>query len=318
MPTWGDLLGELTSGRWFDPQTGPDLDGMRRHYIAELHALTGRNTVVYATDFLNPAKGGNPDLSIGLGDVQGLMEVFKDLPVNAGLDLILHSPGGDPTAADSLVRYMRQRFSDVRVIVPLAAMSAATMWSLAADVIVMGKHSQLGPIDPQLNMGRGMIPAGAIKRNFEKAQQECANDPRLLSGWVPTLQQYFPGLLEMCDDYTNLSKVLVGEYLEAYMFRGDPNGKALAGAAASFFADDTLHMAHSRGIGRDKVAALGIKVEPLETDAAFQDTVLSVYHSLSHTFAMSAATKIIENHLGRSWLRLAPMSLPMMMSPGGP
>ncbi|WP_411734251.1 SDH family Clp fold serine proteinase, partial [Paeniglutamicibacter sp.] len=215
MPTWSELLAELQpGGKWADPATGnPDLDGMRRHWIAELSAYTKRHTVLYAADFLSPIKASSPDQAIGLSDMQGLMEVFKDLDVKVGLDLILHSPGGDPTAADSLVRYMRDRFSDVRVIVPIAAMSAATMWSLAADTIMMGQHSQLGPIDPQINIGAGMVPAGAIKRNFEKAQRECAQDPRMLSGWVPTLQQYFPGLLEMCDDYSNLSKVLVGQYL---------------------------------------------------------------------------------------------------------
>ena len=277
---------------------------MRRHWMRELSSHTKRHTVVYAADFLSPVKANSPDQSINLGDMQGLMEVFKDLDVKTGLDLILHSPGGDPTAADSLVRYMRDRFSDVRVIVPLAAMSAATMWSLSADTIMMGQHSQLGPIDPQMNFGGRMVPAGAIKRNFEKAQRECAADERLLSGWVPTLQQYFPGLLEMCDDYSNLSKVLVGEYLAQYMFKGRSDAHALASAAADFFANDTLHMAHGRAIGRDKVATLGIEVELIEVDSVMQDLVLSVHHSLTHTFGMTPVVKIIENHLGRTWIRM--------------
>lgn len=304
MPTWSELLGELSNGTWVDANGNPNLDGMRRHWLSELQKHTGRNVVVYATDFLNPNKATSPDLSINLGDVQGLMEVFKDLDVKQGLDIILHSPGGDPTAADSLVRYMRERFTDVRVIVPLAAMSAATMWSLAADEIVMGQHSQLGPIDPQLNLGAGMVPAGAIKRNFEKAQRECADNPNLLSAWVPTLQQYFPGLLEMCDDYANLSRVMVGEYLASYMFKRRKNKKVLAEAAADFFANDTLHMAHSRAIGRDKVSALGIRVVALEKDPKLQDLVLSIHHSLTHTFGMTTVVKIIENHLGRAWLRM--------------
>jgi hypothetical protein len=306
VPTWSELLAELQpGGLWSDPTTGaPDLDGMRRHWIKQLSTHTGRNTVVYATDFLSPTKSSSPDLSINLGDMQGLMEVFKDLDIRKGLDLVLHSPGGDPTAADSLVRYMRDRFVDVRVIVPIAAMSAATMWSLSADVIVMGQHSQLGPIDPQLNLSAGMVPAGAIKRNFLKAQKECAEDERRLSAWVPTLQQYFPGLLEMCDDFSNLSKVLVGEYLARYMFKRRANREELAKAAADFFANDELHMAHGRAIGRDKVTKLGIRVERLENDPLLQDLVLSVHHSLNHTFSMTPVVKIIENQLERTWLRM--------------
>src|SRR5258708_2566135 len=136
MPGWGDILNEVQATR--NPVTGVvDLDGVRRKYLSQLHDLTGRSTVVYATDWL----GGNAGMgaAVTLQDMQGLMEVFRDLP-GPSLDLILHSPGGSAEAADRLVRYMRSKYSDVRVFVPLAAMSAATMWALGADQIVMGKH----------------------------------------------------------------------------------------------------------------------------------------------------------------------------------
>lgn len=308
MPTWGELLHDLQDGKFVTPDGHPDLDGMRRHHLARLSEHTGRNTVVYATDFLNSSKAGSQDLSIVLSDVQGLMEVFRHLDPSKGLDLVLHSPGGDPTAADSLVRYMRSKFGDVRAIVPLAAMSAATMWSLAANDIVLGKHSQLGPIDPQLNMGNGMIPAGAIKRTFQKAQDECAADPSRINGWVPTLSQYFPGLLEMCDDYTQLSQDLVAEYLESYMFSGHTDAKEKAVAAATFFADDRQHIAHSRGIGREKLETLGLKITHLESDPELQDRVLTVFHSYTHTFTMTSMAKMVENHNGTSWMKAAAVS----------
>jgi hypothetical protein len=102
------------------------------------------------------------------------------------------------------VKYTRKKFKDVRVIVPQAAMSAATMWSLSANSIVMGKHSQLGPIDPQLPLGQNMVPAVALLRQFQTAKKECIDDPRVLSVWLPTLQQYYPGLLEICSEAINL------------------------------------------------------------------------------------------------------------------
>lgn len=304
MPTWGELLQELSpAGKWATAEGHPDLDGLRHHHIKALSEHTGRNTVVYATDWLSSAKAGSSDLSIVLSDVQGLMEVFRNLKPADGLDLILHSPGGDPTAADSLVRYMRSKFEDVRVIVPLAAMSAATMWSLSANEIVLGKHSQLGPIDPQLGLAGQMIPAGAIKRTFEKAQTECATNPSRINAWVPTLSQYFPGLLEMCDDYTKLSQDLVAEYLERYMFAGRSNALELAVEAAAFFADDREHIAHSRGIGREKLMPLELKITNLEDDPELQDRVLSIFHSYTHTFSMSSTVKIVENQNGVSWMR---------------
>ena len=93
------------------------------------------------------------------------------------LDLILHSPGGSPEAAEGIVSYLRSRFQNIRVIVPELAMSAATMISCAANEIVMGKHSFLGPIDPQLlvstQLGQRYVPAQAVLDQFDKAQKEC-------------------------------------------------------------------------------------------------------------------------------------------------
>lgn len=314
MPTWGDLLREIREDWTINPEAGEvDLDGMRRKWIVKLSEYTKRNTVAYYTDWMG--KGG--DVSIVLADVHGLMEVFKDLDPAKGLDLILHSPGGDPTAADSLVRYMRAKFDDVRVIVPVAAMSAATMWSLAANSIVLGRQSQLGPIDPQLTTPQGMIPAGAITRTFERAQAECGADPARLSGWVPTLQQYFPGLLEMCVDSTRLSRSLVEDFLRDGMLAQDDDRDQKAKDIADFFADDTLHIAHGRAIRREQLGPLGLKIDELEQDDKLQDLVLTVHHAFMHTFAMTGASKIIENQLGRAMVRSQMQQMvPFFAGPG--
>ncbi|MBO9057499.1 hypothetical protein JYQ29_10940 [Curtobacterium flaccumfaciens pv. flaccumfaciens] len=310
------MLGEMQA-EWTDVNGNVDVDGMRRKYLSQLADLTGRNVVVYQTDWMKPGAGN--DASINLHDVQGLMEVFRDLDTSKGLDLVLNSPGGDPTAADSLMAYMREKFEDVRVLVPVAAMSAATMWALAADRIVMGRHSQLGPVDPQLNMNGSTMPAGAITRGFARAQAECASDPTKLSAWVPTLQQYAPGLLELCEDASRLSKELVEQYLARYMFKDKTDRDALAAAAAEFFADDRRHIAHARRIGRDQLRDLSLTVDFLEEDTKLQDALLSTHHAYTHTFALSGAVKIIENHIGRTWARSVPMQMPMlpqMLTPG--
>jgi membrane-bound ClpP family serine protease len=234
------------------------------------------------------------------------MEVFKDLDKDAGLDLILHSPGGDPTAAASLVQYTRSKFDDVRVIVPVAAMSAATMWTLSADSILMGKHSQLGPIDPQLANQMGfMVPAAAIRKQFKTAQDECAADPAKLSAWVPTLQQFFPGLLEICSDAEALSRAMVSEWLAEYMFKKLANRNELASEAADFFADTGRHISHSRGIAREQLSKdlPALNIENLEDTPALQEAVLSAYHIVNHTLSMTGTVKLIENQLGRAYIK---------------
>lgn len=300
MPTWGQILEELKATP--APNGQPDCDVVRRRYLAELHALTGRNTILYYTDWMS-GTGGNA-VSIVLEDMMGLMECYHGLEGDS-VDLILHSPGGDPTAAASLVAYTRKKFNDVRVIVPVAAMSAATMWALSADRIVMGKHSQLGPIDPQLALAQGMVPANALLRQFRTAKEQCTEDARLLSVWLPTLQQYYPGLLELCADATKLALRLVTNWLAAYMFAGREDATAKAADVAAYFADDEgQHGLHSLGIDREAARAQELVIEDLEADPAVQDAVLSVHHATMHTMGMNPVIKLVENHIGRLFAKL--------------
>ena len=313
MPTWGETLQEIQDeAREHSGQV--DLDALRANRLQALSALTGRSVVVYAADFLN--KGG-PITQIQLGDMIGLMEVFKGLP-GPNLDLVLHSPGGQAEGTVPLVRYMRSKFQHVRVIVPLAAMSAATMWAMAADEIVLGKHSQLGPIDPQITLPTtGMpMPAGALLTQFREASDQCAADPRRVTAWMPTLQQYPPGLLNVCENAAQLSKTLVAEWLEDYMFAGDPLGSQKAEQIAEWLADDSQHLSHSRALTRDALNAQGVKVTALEADQDLQDAVLSVHHAYIHTFSTGSAGKIIENHLGRRYVQhAATFQMPLVPPP---
>jgi hypothetical protein len=316
MATWGEILQELqTSPRL--PNGNPDWDGVRRKYLTALSVRTGRNTIVYYTDFL---KNPSPITSITLQDMQGMMEVCRDLD-GPSLDILLHSPGGSPEATASIVRYLRRKFTDIRVIVPLAAMSAATMWALSANRILMGKHSQLGPIDPQMVTAQGVMPARAIIEQFETAKQECAANPALLGAWLPILQQYGPALLKQCEMAETLSRQLVQEWLRDYMFKRRRNRETLASAAADYFADAARHKSHSLGIDREQARRLHVVVDDLEADQEVQDAVLSVHHATMHTLD-GPTVKIIENQLGRAFVQMQmvqtvqiPMSLPSLQPP---
>lgn len=311
MPTWGEILREVQESA---NQRGgqPDWDGIRRKYLASLHALTGRDTIIYYTDWF--AKGG-PVSSITLEDMQALMEVCRGLN-GPSLDLVLHSPGGSAEATASLVRYLRRKFTDIRVFVPLAAMSAATMWALSGNRIVMGKHSQLGPIDPQVITPQGQFPARAIIEQFERAKRECA-DPSVLGAWVPILQQYGAGLLELCEQAEELAKRLVREWLLEHMFAHHDEAAKLADRAAEFFADYKAHQSHSLGIDRDQARGEGLVIDDLEESQELQDAVLSVHHATMHTLA-GPAVKIVENHLGRAFVKVqhqAVVQMPVLTPP---
>lgn len=271
---------------------------------------------MYASRWTQVGTGNFPPetLMITDEDIEGFMEVVHGLE-GSNLDLILHSPGGSAEAAEAIVSYLRSKFKNIRVIVPQAAMSAATLIACAADSIVMGKHSSLGPIDPQLviqtSLGWQMMPAQAILDQFELAKKEC-KDHRKLAAWAPMLAQYGPHLLVVCKNVLKMSEELVGRWLEKYMFCNDVKKKAKAAKAAKWLKNHKHFKSHSRHISRDEAEANGLIIEHLEKDQTAQDIFLSIYHSTTITFSGGPATKIIENHLGKAFVKFvqAPQQVP--------
>ena len=170
MPTWGDILNELkalvATGQFKPGSQLSPFDAIRRKYLDQLARATGRNAVLYATRWTQPPIQEPELVSITPEDLQGFMEVLSDLSPERGLDVVLHSPGGSAEAAEALVTYIRSTYKDVRVIVPHAAMSAATMFACSANRISMGTHSFLGPIDPQFVLQTEVGRAAARSRHF--------------------------------------------------------------------------------------------------------------------------------------------------------
>src|SRR5688500_18813357 len=128
MPAWNELLNETK-------EAGSVHDVIRRRYLRRLSEHTKRNTIIYYSGWLQkPHLLNEPAFTLGISDADknGLMSVVHKLDREKGLDLILHTPGGDMAATESLVDYMKVMFSnDIRAIVPQLAMSGGTLISLA-------------------------------------------------------------------------------------------------------------------------------------------------------------------------------------------
>lgn len=284
-------------------------DFVRRKYISLLAEHTGRNVIIYMTNW---TRGGvDPGLvSITFEDVQGFMEVIHGLDGEAGLDLIIHSPGGTPDATEAIVHYLRSKFDHIRVFVPQAAMSAATMLACAADEIVMGKHSSLGPIDPQFLVttasGTSAVPAQAVIDQFELAQEACA-DPAKLGAWAPILPQYGPALLVQCFNALELAEDLAARWLRTWMLADVKYGARKARSIARKLADHSKFMSHGRPIHREAACKMGLNITNLEDSQELQDRVLSVFHAYMHTFGGTPAVKIIENHRGQAFVKAQPV-----------
>lgn len=104
--------------------------------------------------------GFNVARHIDLEDAQTIIAAIKETPRDRPIDLILHTPGGLVLAAMQIARAVEAHAAKVTVFVPVYAMSGGTLIALAADEIVLGEFSVLGPIDPQI----AGFPAASIVR----------------------------------------------------------------------------------------------------------------------------------------------------------
>lgn len=293
------------------------LDVVRRKYLIQLQQKRGRAVILYATKWTQ-SRGIPPDLlSITDEDLQAFMTVMNGIKETA-LDIILHSPGGSLEAAEAIVTYLRSKFDDICVIVPQQAMSAATMIACAADSIILGKHSFLGPTDPQFilntELGQRVVTAQNVEEQFEQAQKQCA-DPTKLGAWIPILKQYGPDMLQKCRNASELSESLLAGWMEQYMFKGEPGAKKKAETISQWLSSHKHFKTHGRHLSREDLRAKGIdKIVNLEADQEIQDLVLSVFHATTISFDMSPVVKLVENHLGRAFAKTVMPPQPMPQS----
>ena len=188
----------------------------------------------------------------------------------------------------------------------------------AADEVVMGKHSFLGPTDPQFllatPLGIRSVPAQAILDQFEKAKRECVDQDKL-SAWLPMLSQYGPDLLERSEMALELSKTLVKQWLKTYMFKSADDSESQAESVSTWLASHQNFKSHSRHLPRSELISRGLEIAPLERDQELQDRILSVFHATNHTFAGTLTVKIVENHQGKAFIKHLPVSLDMGLQP---
>lgn len=286
MAGWNDVLNEIKS-------TPPQCDYVRRKYLEKLSAYTKRNVICYYSGWLTKRGAGN--LDINDSDMTGFMNAIKDMDCSKGLDLILHTPGGDPAASEAIVNYLRVKFNnDIRAIVPQLAMSAGTMIACSAKEIIMGKQSSLGPIDPQFNG----IPAYNIKLEFEEAKEDLLKNPGNAQYWAIKLQQYPAAFMKTALDAIELSGKLVEEWLGSCMFDKDNDKEIIKNIVESLNEHDNSKN-HGRHLNVKFCKDIGLKIVALESDSELQDLVLSVHHAYMLTLDSSPAVKIIENQNGK-------------------
>jgi ClpP class serine protease len=141
------------------------LEAARYRVIARLERLRGSRVILLVHRQETMSFLGFPVLRyIDINDSEEVLRAIQLTDPDLPLDIILHTPGGLALAALQIAYALRDHKGKVTAFIPHYAMSGGTLIALAADEIVMCKHSVLGPVDPQL----GQQPAASILTVLEK------------------------------------------------------------------------------------------------------------------------------------------------------
>lgn len=293
MSNWHEILQEVKAA-------GSTHDIIRRKYLKKLHEVVGRNVIICYSGWLQ--KPGLPGTMLDDNDKTGFTSAIHKLDRTKGLDLVLHIPGGETAATESLVDYLRSMFdADIRAIVPQLALSAGTMIACACKEIIMGKHSSLGPIDP---LFRG-IPAHGVVEEFERAYKEIQSGGQAKAMvWQPIIAKYHPAFIGECEKAIEWSEEMVKEWLLTGMLRGQKDADEKADNIIKELGDHALTKSHARHLSLVRCDQMGLNVAALEDDSELQDAVLSVHHACIQTLSETPAFKIIENHNGIAYVQV--------------
>ena len=317
MPNWSEILQRIQSVQLAEQKevtvhqarVANAINIVRHEFLTKLHQRTGRNVIAYYSGFLSKPEIRGTEITDE--DKNGFMMAVHKLDRSKGLDLILHTPGGGLTSTQSIVDYLHRMFRvdrnavpDIRAIIPQIAMSAGTMIACSCKEIWMGKHSNLGPIDPQFNG----VPAYGVLREFKTACRQVKSNPSTIPLWQSIIGQYRPTYLSRCANAIDLSNTFVANQLETVMFRGVPDAKAKAASIVKDLTHYTKNKAHDRHIHYDECVSMGLVIKSIENSGEydaekeqkgdFQDLVLTVHHCYMHLLMNTPAYKVIENHLG--------------------
>lgn len=238
--------------------------GERVNRYRAIESRRERPLIVYATS----TRAGVTAMMAG-DAVREFIEQMDAIPREAlAVDVLLHSTGGDPLTAWKLMSVLRERFKTVGVLVPYMAFSAATIFALGADEIVMHPHASLGPIDPQIKI---KLPDGK-QRGF--SFEDVGAFLRFLRAEVGITEQAFaagvvdrlfaavdPVNIGAAKRASELSTDVGERLLQMHMTQPDekPAARAIAeGLNKTFFA-------HGDAVSRSRARALKLKVAADDT-----------------------------------------------------
>lgn len=243
----------------------------RQDLVRRYQELTGANLIVMIDQIF-------PD------NMTYLEELLHPLERSKPLHVILASPGGDGETAIRIVRALQARCSDLTILLPDMAKSAATILCLGADRIIFGPGGDLGPVDPQMRYPNGTLAsAKELVEAVDEAERRITANPNTYPLFANLLAEVTMIMVEQARSALARSGALVREALSAATGRTSEVVDTLASALQLPLIDEPT--SHSAVIGCDAAKSFGLPAESAAPDSVEWALVWALW---TRYFAMGA------------------------------
>ena len=297
------------------------LTAERRNQLRRISKIRDdRDILVFAADLNKDI----PLISISYVDILPISDQLANLE-GTRLDLILETPGGSGEIAEDIVRLLRKKYKDIAVIIPGWAKSAGTIIAMAADEILMGPASALGPIDAQLSWQGKRFSADALLEGMNKIKKEVTETGILNKAYIPILQGISPGELQSAANTLKFSKKLVTDWLALYKFKNwtqhsstrepvtDDDRRQRAEQIADQLCNHSHWLTHGRSIKLEDLRDMRLLVTDYAEQPQLAEAITRYYTLLQMTFS-SNLYKIYETPDSQVVKYLAPQ-IPIPQQP---
>ncbi len=158
---------------------------------------------------------------------------------------------------------MQARCTELTILVPDMAKSAATLLCLGADRIVMGPGGDLGPVDPQFQLGgRALASAKEIVEAIDEAERRIADTPETFPLFATLLADVNMLMVEQARSALARSEALVTEALSSNKRRNTRQVTALTTKLKEPLISDPA--SHSAVISADAARKFGLPAESID------------------------------------------------------
>lgn len=203
------------------------------------------------------------------------------------LVVILNTPGGSAETVEKMVNMIRYHYKELFLVVPDYAMSAGTIFCMAADKIYMDYSSSLGPIDPQVYNGKQWVPAlgylDKVEALIEKSRNGTLTEAEFL-----ILQKVDLAELRSYEMARDLTVSLLKQWLVKFKFKnwtqhrtnnpGTPvtaaEKEARAEEIAKLLGNNAMWHSHGRSIGIETlIGPLHLEIDDYSKDDVLRNLI---------------------------------------------